>query len=252
MRATGQSELAMLIRQERDGLLSTWRQQVKQLPSAQHLDTPTLNDHIPGLLEELAEALRSRSEETIPGALAEGSPPVHGSERFREGYDIEEVVAEYNILRGCIHDLAENNGLSLRGESFHITNRVLDQAIGLAVKAYAAQQALEVQKRREEYLAFVAHDLRTPLNAIAVAANVLEDAFRDGSTGDIDSAWMLTALRRNVQQLQSLVEKIIEENTNLRSENGIKLERREFDLWPLVEGLIYDLRPRHRATALVW
>jgi two-component system, OmpR family, phosphate regulon sensor histidine kinase PhoR len=249
MRATGQSELAMLIRQERDGLLSTWRQQVKQLPSAQHLNTPTLNDHIPGLLEELAEALRSRSEQTISEALAEGSPPVHGSERFREGYDIEEVVAEYNILRGCIHDLAENNGLSLRRESFHITNRVLDQAIGLAVKAYAAQQALEVQKRREEYLAFVAHDLRTPLNAIAVAANVLEDAFRDGSTGDIDSAWMLRALRRNVQQLQSLVEKIIEENTNLRSENGIKLERREFDLWPLVEGLIYDLRPKAQSNS---
>jgi len=245
MRATGQSELAMHIRQERDGLLSTWRQQVKQLPSAQHLDTPTLNDHIPGLLEELAEALRSRSEQTIPEALAEGSAPVHGSEQFREGYDIE----EYNILRGCIHDLAENNGLSLRGESFHITNRVLDQAIGLAVKAYAAQQALEVQKRREEYLAFVAHDLRTPLNAIAVAANVLEDAFRDGSTRDIDSAWMLRALRRNVQQLQSLVEKIIEENTNLRSENGIKLERRQFDLWPLVEGLIYDLRPKAQSNS---
>src|SRR5213594_243409 len=243
------SELAVLITNQREALLSTWRQQVKQLPSARNLDTPTLNDHIPQLLGELAQALRARSEQTIPEALAEGSPPVHGSERFREGYDIEEVVAEYNILRGCIHDLAENNGLSLRGESFHIVNRVLDQAIGLAVKTYAAEQAFEVQKRREEYLAFVAHDLRTPLNAIAVAANVLEDAFRDGSAGDIDSAWMLKALRRNVQQLQALVEKIIEENTNLRSENGIKVERREFDLWPLVEGLIYDLRPKAQSNS---
>jgi signal transduction histidine kinase len=39
------------------------------------------------------------------------------------------------------------------------------------------------------------------------------------------------------------VEKIIEENTNLQTETGIKLERREFDLWPLVEALIHDLRP---------
>src|SRR5205085_670299 len=122
-------ELAVLIINQREALLLAWRQQVRQLPSAQHLDTPTLNDHIPGLLEELAQALRSRSEQTIRKALAEGSSPVHGSERFREGYDIEEVVAEYNILRGCIHDLAENNSLSLRGESFHIVNRVLDQAI---------------------------------------------------------------------------------------------------------------------------
>jgi len=30
-----------------------------------------------------------------------------------DGYDIEEVVAEYNLLRGCIHDLAQGNGLIL-------------------------------------------------------------------------------------------------------------------------------------------
>jgi len=242
MRATGQSELATLIRQQRDTLLATWRQQVKQLPSARNLDTPTLNDHIPQLLDELADALNSRSEGTIPEALARGSPPVHGLERFREGYDIEAVVTEYNILRGCIYDLAEKNALSLDGESFHIVNRVLDRAIGLVVQTYATERALELQKRREEYLAFVAHDLRTPLNAVALAANVLEEPFRDGNARE-DTEWMVNTLRRNVQQLQRLVEKIIQENANLCTESRIKLERREFDLWPLVEALIYDLRP---------
>jgi two-component system phosphate regulon sensor histidine kinase PhoR len=242
------NELASLIKQQRDTLLSRWRQQVKQLPSARSLDTPTLNDHIPQLLDELIDALQSKPEQTIPESLVEGSPPIHGLQRFWEGYDIEEVVAEYNILRGCIHDLAENNGLSLQGEGFHIVNRVLDRAIGLAVRTYASEQMLEVQKRREEYLAFVAHDLRTPLNAIALAANVLEDAQRDGNAGG-DSAGMLKALRRNVHQLQALVEKIIDENTSLRSDNGIKLERREFDLWPLVEGLIYDLRPKAQSNS---
>ena len=37
--------------------------------------------------------------------------------------------------------------------------------------------------------------------------------------------------------LHLLVEKIIEENTNLRAEAGVKLERRHFDLWPLVEAI---------------
>jgi len=173
------SELAALIRQQRDALLSTWRQQVKQLPSARNLDTPTLNDHIPQLVDELADALESRSDRTIPEALAKGSPPVHGLVRFREGYDIEEVVTEYNILRGCVHDLAKNHGFSLEGDAFHIMNDILDRAIGLAVQTYATERALELQKRREEYLAFVAHDLRTPLNAVAVAASVLEETFRD-------------------------------------------------------------------------
>jgi hypothetical protein len=69
-------------------------------------------------------------------------------ERFRKGYDIEEIVAEYNFLRECIHDLAQNNGLSLDGESLHMMNGVLDRAIGLAVHTYAAERALEIQKYR--------------------------------------------------------------------------------------------------------
>jgi two-component system phosphate regulon sensor histidine kinase PhoR len=39
------------------------------------------------------------------------------------------------------------------------------------------------------------------------------------------------------------VGKVIEENTKLLSEVGIKLERRAFDLWPLVESLVHDLDP---------
>jgi two-component system phosphate regulon sensor histidine kinase PhoR len=235
-------KLATLIRQKRATLLSRWREQIKQLPSARHLDVPALNDHVPSLLDELAAALESPSGQTIPEALVEASPPAHGLQRLKEAFDLEEVVAEYNILRGCIHHLAESNNLTLQGEAFHILNRVLDQAIGLAVQTYATQQALDVQRRREEYLAFVAHDLRTPLNAISLATRVLEGMSREGSD-QAEAAQMLNSLRRNVQHLHALVEKIIEENTNLRTETGIRLERREFDLWPLVEALIHDLRP---------
>ena len=110
------------------------------------------------------------------------------------------------------------------------------------MQKYATERALEVQRRREEYLAFVAHDLRTQLNAISLAARVLEVTFRERSER-AETAQMLKTLGRNVQHLQRLVEKIIEENTNLRTETGIKLERREFDLWPLVEALIHDLHP---------
>lgn len=233
-------QIATLIRQERDALLSRWREHVRQLPSACNFDTPTLNDHVPGLLDELASALESRSTETIPEALLEGSPPIHGLQRLQDGFDIEEVVAEYNILRGCIHDLADSHGLSLQGKPFHIINRVFDHAIGLAVQTYATQRALEVQKRREEYLAFVAHDLRTPLNAISLATKILELKLDDN---DGRTAQMIKTLRRNVEHLGTLVGKVIEENSHLETEAGVKLERREIDLWPLVEGLIHDLHP---------
>ena len=241
-------KLATLIETQREPLLAHWRKQVRALPSARHLDTPTLNDHIPNLLTELAEALEKNSNQTIPEALVEESAQTHGKQRLADGFDIEEVVAEYNILRGCIHDLATDNGITLQGRPFHVINRVFDLAIGVALQTYSSQRALEVKQKREEYLAFVAHDLQTPLFAISLAGRVLENRLpKLGFTPD--SAQMLKTLRRSVQQLEGLVRKVREENSNLddggdpENADGIKLQRREFDLWPLVESLIEEIQP---------
>jgi two-component system, OmpR family, phosphate regulon sensor histidine kinase PhoR len=234
--------LADVLDREHKALLASWRDQVRKLPSARDLDVPTLNDHVPQLIKELAAALRERSGQTIPDAFGEGSPLAHGLQRVEDGFDIEEVVAEYNILRGCIHDLCERHGLALQGRSFHVVNGVLDQAIGLAVQTFATGRALEVQRRREEYLAFVAHDLRTPLSAIALAARVLELRLKK-ARDDAEITRMLKTLQRNVRHLDELVHKILEENANLQTEAGVRLQRRTFDLWPLVEALVHDLHP---------
>lgn len=236
------ANLAALLEREREMLLKSWRDQVRQLPSAKGLDVPTLNDHVPALLDELVSALRQVADKSIPEALLEGSPPKHGQQRQLVGFDIVEVVAEYNILRACIQDLTESHGLTLQGKAFHILNRVLDEAIGLAVQTFATQRALDLQKRREEYLAFVAHDLRTPLNAISLATRVLE--LRMANDAAIpDTGQMLRTLRRNVTHLEALVENVLKENANVQTEVGVKLERRTLDLWPLVEALIHDLHP---------
>ncbi len=237
---TNLNKLADLIKQERQTLLSQWRIQVRGLASARHLDIPTLNDHMPSLLDELATELKLNSESTIPEVLLEDSPPAHGLQRLQEAFDIAEVVAEYNILRGCLHDLATENGINLQGKPFHVVNRVFDHAIGLALETYATQQAREVKLRREEYLAFVAHDLRTPLFAISLTGRVLEQSLPKRGYGE-DAAQMLKSLRRSVQQLEGLVQKVLEENTHLEADKGIHLERRLFDLWPLVERLRDDL-----------
>ena len=41
------SQLSELIRLKKDNLLKRWRDQVRKLPSAAHLDIPTLNDPVP-------------------------------------------------------------------------------------------------------------------------------------------------------------------------------------------------------------
>ena len=239
---TALEHFASLIDASREPLLDEWRRQVRALPAARNLDTPTLTDHIPHLISELVVAFRAQSNATIPDMLSEGTPPAHGMQRLADGFDIVEVVAEYNILRGCLHELAESRGLNLAGRPFYILNRTFDGAIGAAVQTFAAEQAKLVTQRRGEYLAFVMHDLRTPLNAISLATDFLTQAHA-AQPGDQAVRKVLAMLKRTVGQLAALVGKVIDENVNVESESGQKLERRTFDLWSLIEGLVHDLLP---------
>ena len=234
-------KLAALLRDQRETLLSHWREQVRLLPSSRKLDKPALDDHVPALLDELAAAFHSVADETIPETLRQGSSPMHGLDRFQNGFDLQEVVAEYNILRGCVYDMAERHNLELQGRAFHILNRVLDEAIGLAVQAFATQQALEVQRRREDHLRFVAHDFRTPLQTVALSARVLEQKLRiTDNTGQ--TAEIFQILQRNVQHLESLVEEVLKESDHTAG-SGLPCDARQIELWPVVDAVIDEMRP---------
>jgi two-component system, OmpR family, phosphate regulon sensor histidine kinase PhoR len=236
------SQFADVIRHEREALLSNWRGQVRQLPSAQGLDTPTLTDHIPSFLGELADAFDEKSDQTIAESAKEVSPQIHGMQRLIDGFDISSVVAEYNILRGCIHDLATAHEFSLQGQPFHILNRVFDKSIGTALETYSSHQARQIRGKREEYLSFVMHDLRTPLFAISLAARVLEKKLPvTGYTKD--AAQMVKSLQRSAHQLEELVRKVLDENVHLETEEGVRLQPREFHVWPLIEALMEELHP---------
>ncbi len=236
-------ELAALIHAHQEALLSYWRMKVRELPAARLLNKPALNDHIPVLLNELASTLALADNDAIFSQITEGSSTTHGLQRLENGFEVEEVVAEYNILRNCIHELAEKHDVILVGKAVQFLNNTLDAAIAAAIKAYVVQQAIDTQRRREDYLAFIAHDLRTPLNAIILSSQLLERvALQDNPPVDRIHRSLKT-LQRNAGYLTTQINKILEENINLETETGIKLERRRFDLWPLVESLVFDLNP---------
>lgn len=234
--------LAGALLAQSDEVMQCWRDRVRVLSSARGLDVPTLNDHMPVWLAELAAALGVLSRTAVDDPAADTTPLAHGLQRFEDGFDIEEVVAEYNILRDCVHDLAERLDLDLRGRARREVDRQFDGAIAGAVKAFAESQAREVQRRRAEHLAFVAHDLRTPLGAITFCIHILERRL-PASAGDPETARLLRTLARGAKQLELLVSQVLKENTHLLTELGVKVERRTFDLWPVVELLVQDLQP---------
>ena len=77
------AQIADIIQQHRDELLREWRELVRQLPAAQHLDTPTLNDHILHLFDELVQELTAGGTESILDLQLHDSPKIRGGLRLR-------------------------------------------------------------------------------------------------------------------------------------------------------------------------
>jgi two-component system, OmpR family, phosphate regulon sensor histidine kinase PhoR len=230
--------LGELIEKHQNELLSSWHNEVSLLPGAIQLDAPTIIDHIPQLLTELSQKLISNEEH--PAHIASSAD--HGVQRWKAGFDISEVVAEYGILRSCLERLAEKNSLSLTHHAGRVVNSVFDKAVAEATKAYATYMTVELQKRREEHLSFVVHDLRTPLQAIALSTTMLERSLpEDVMTEQFTKSLLL--LRRNIARLDGLIKRVLQDDANLRLTESPNIEPREFDLWPIVESIIQDLHP---------
>ncbi|HEX3600595.1 MAG TPA: HAMP domain-containing sensor histidine kinase [Lacipirellulaceae bacterium] len=242
-------KIGALIREQRHVLLARWRHQLRQLPSAQGLDTPSLNDHMPYLIDELSGALESQPDDVGEDLLLQGSPPAHGRQRLHDGFNLEEVVAEYNVLRACIHDVAEEHGIIIHGNDLRIVNRIIDEAVGLAVQTYTTQLSLEIKEHRDQHMAFVANDLRVPLQAISLTVRIIERTLA-GAPAEPSANKLLKVLRRNIEQLEKSMVDVIKANGDSSSEAAQKLERRQIDLWPIVQAVISDLEPVISTTSV--
>jgi len=224
-------------------LMHDWREEVRRLPAAQKLDAPTLNDMMPRVLDELARALRAGYTESVTDIYLKEGPRLHGLERLHAGFDIVEVVSEYSILHELVQRLAETHGVDISGEPAVIINRVFDRAIAAAVDTYAREKAIELQQRREEHLSFVVHDLRTPLAAMetarAVLARSLPDDVKSGQISD-----MLAVMERNAARLNTLLQGATDDQQRvIMATQETPAQRRELDLWPVVERLLAAMEP---------
>jgi signal transduction histidine kinase len=228
--------LVALIRNQRDDLLARWRRQVRQLPGAANLDTPTINDQVPELLDSLADSLQPMNEPGETNAIS----TEHGLLRWQAGFDVTEVVAEYNILRQCLQDAAEREGVTLSGRPLHIINDVFDDAIGKAVKAFETMMTIQLQHRHDEHLAFVLHDLRTPLEALSLATTLLERSLPDDKRNSaINSA--VSVLRGNIDRLTQRVRRVLSTASGLGK--SFHTEFRLLNLRAQVEKVVRDLEP---------
>ena len=79
-----------LLHAQRAMLIERWQRCVKEMLGAEDLSRAELIDSMPAFLDELEATLAP----AVPSALPDESAaaPDHGSQRFRKGFDVGEVI----------------------------------------------------------------------------------------------------------------------------------------------------------------
>jgi len=238
------SLLATLIRERKTEIIDRWKGVARKLPRAQHLAEPLLLDHMPQTLDELCTALTKAENLSVVQISAHKSAKEHGAVRYQLGFDVEEVIAEFGLLRDIIQQFAEAEGVNIASAVNRTVNRVIDKAVAVSIETYVGQQAESVDRKRQEYLSFIVHDLKTPISAIATATYVIEQKLVEHNPSDPVLGKMVGILHRNASRLNKRVLEIINEESSLQAltadAHGLPLERRDIDLWPIVERLKHD------------
>jgi PAS domain S-box-containing protein len=128
--------LSRFIHEHRGEILAAWEKQIRAMPTARDLDRPALIDHLPQLLDriaQMADELAAGGHPQLPRDVAE----VHAIERLGEGFDLGQVVFEYSVLRDTILRLREEQLLDRDHLlDLRLLNGAIDKAVAASIDRY--------------------------------------------------------------------------------------------------------------------
>jgi len=142
----GTAMVADHLDEQTDAIIASWRDAVRRggdVPQEASLTHQEFVDHIPALVDQMAARLRGRSS----NIAAEGSN--HGRMRWRQGYDVREVVAELGYLRSVLMKstfrFARDHRFDLDAlEAAHeAVNEVLNEAATCAISQFQEESRAE-------------------------------------------------------------------------------------------------------------
>jgi hypothetical protein len=134
------SELAEFLRLRRETIVQRWHQAIADRPANQGLSRQSLIDHIPDLLDAIADT--GEAYQTDPHArIGPETAEQHAVSRLMEGLDLSQVVIELAVLRDCVLEVWDRERApgAARPE-VRFLNRSVDRAITASIDRYVASR----------------------------------------------------------------------------------------------------------------
>jgi signal transduction histidine kinase len=168
-------ELADLLTQHRAEVEQRWLVRVGSELNRHGLSETELRDSIPDYLVSIAEELRHDDEQTMVSRGIEAWTSVareHALTRIRLGFDIDEVLQEFIILRRVLLDVLGENTRLTPSQTERITGLIYG-ALRASVNSYMDHRDYESRREQAKHIGFITHELRNPLTIAMAAAGQL-------------------------------------------------------------------------------
>ncbi len=182
-----------------------WLDQVKADVGGREVDLTALRDGIADYLVHLADYLERGGELEDDGDEHEAwtkTAREHGITRVRLGFDIAQLIHEFDVLRRVLIDtMRSKGGIELELEQVARISDFIGDAIAQAVRAYVASRDYESRRVEAEHIGFVTHELRNPLTNATMAARRLRK-----HPGDVRA---LEILDRSHARLRELMDRVL-------------------------------------------
>jgi signal transduction histidine kinase len=244
------ARVATLLRDRKKDLIERWAHRVLEdpkVPQANRLERPELLDHVPTLLDHLADALESGTHESGSGEAggrtigANQDAEVHAAHRAAERYSIEEALRELSHLRGAIVELCSEEGVTLEGEAAQLVHATLDESMQTCGREME-RAALEF---RDRFTGILGHDLRNPLASISFSAAALLQR-RDTSEAH---ARYLRRIASSADRMATMISDLLD-LTRARLGGGLPINPEAADMHAICQQAIDELEGVRPSSAI--
>ncbi|MCF0055065.1 sensor histidine kinase [Dyadobacter sp. CY356] len=251
--------LVGFLRSKRESILNYWRQVCEQdenLNSKASYSREEFNDQVPLLLNIIEKDLLDEPSENDLIQVANE----HGLHRWQSGYDLHELIIEFELLFKILLDQTQQfieSNLDFEQQSVLKVNRKIFGAYSDSIRGSvtyynklkqtaAVEQAANLQnavdqlehlgQTRIEQLRHSSHDLRSSFSTLFLASQLLETP-----SSEENRAELVSMVNRNLSSIRELLLQLTDFS---RIEAGLEtLEIKEFDVSELLNSLIKTAAP---------
>lgn len=234
------SALADHMRGAREELARRWLERIAaRVDLDPNLVFPTdeLLDHVPLLMDRIADYMEDPAEEITADAPVIGKALELGELRHAQGFDAHQILKEYELLGGVlfaflVRSVDEIEQPCTRSELLACSHRLF-RAVAV-IQQYSTQQYLrlaaeQVREREERLRSFnrmVTHELKNRIGSILGAGQLLQDP--DISADPARRARFALMVTQNADAMQEVLQNLLEltrMDTDARRQRNVPLPR---------------------------